>query len=87
MQIERVLYNEQRQRDFTPRDDALSFDKPTGACMMATAMLHALGAAANDTLESSNLQSFAAEVRQVAVFPPVSSTLCGLLPYWLLSNV
>eukprot|EP00877_Chromochloris_zofingiensis_P003097 jgi/Chrzof1/12789/Cz07g07190.t1 len=62
VQIERVLYNEQRQRDFTPRDDALSFDKPTGACMMATAMLHALGAAANDTLESSNLQSFAAEV-------------------------
>ncbi len=62
MQLEKALSSEQRRSDFTPRDDAVSFNKPTGACMLATAMLGALNRAARDCLEGSNLSSFLAEV-------------------------
>lgn len=63
-QLERVLSSEQRRSDFMPRDDALSFDRPTSACLLGTALLSALGAAAKDTLEGNNLQAFLAEVRR-----------------------
>ena len=60
-----MLATEQRRSDFAPRDDAaLSFDRPTGAAMMACALLRALEAAARDTLEGPNLGSFLAEVRR-----------------------
>ncbi|KIY95316.1 Exocyst complex component 5 [Monoraphidium neglectum] len=61
-QLERVLYSEQRRADFVPRDDALSFDRPTSACLMGTGMLSALGAAAHDTLEGPNLTALLSEV-------------------------
>lgn len=63
LQLERVLGSEQRRSDFMPRDDALSFDRPTPACLLGTALLSALGAAAKDTLEGNNLRAFLAEVR------------------------
>lgn len=47
-----------------PRDDSLSFDRPTSACLLGTALLSALGAAAKDTLEGNNLRAFLAEVRR-----------------------
>ncbi len=62
VQMERVLASEQKRTDFAPVDDAVSFDRPTGACMMATAMLTALSAAAEDCLDGSSLASFHAEV-------------------------
>lgn len=62
-QLERVLSSEQRRSDFMPRDDSLSFDRPTSACLLGTALLSALGAAAKDTLEGNNLRAFLAEVR------------------------
>jgi hypothetical protein len=45
-----------------PRDDALSFDRPTPACLMGTGMLGALGAAARGTLEGPNLTAVLSEV-------------------------
>jgi hypothetical protein len=59
-----VLYSEQRRADFVPREDALSFDRPTAACLMGTGMLAALGAAARDTLEGPNLAALLAEARR-----------------------
>ena len=61
--MERVLYTEQRKADFIPKDDDLSFDRPTNACMMGTALLGALGRAARRTLEAPNLAPILAEVR------------------------
>eukprot|EP00882_Tetradesmus_deserticola_P020200 GHRQ01021777.1.p1 GENE.GHRQ01021777.1~~GHRQ01021777.1.p1 ORF type:complete len:385 (+),score=188.27 GHRQ01021777.1:1103-2257(+) len=61
-QMERVLTSEQRRSDFTPRDDTLSFDKPTAACLLGTALLAALQDAAIATLEGPNRQQFLAEV-------------------------
>jgi hypothetical protein len=61
-QLERVLSSEQRRSDFMPRDDALSFDRPTSACLLGTALLSALGGAAKDTLDGNNLRAFLAEV-------------------------
>ena len=65
LQLERVLGSEQRRSDFTPRDDALSFDRPTSACLLGTALLAALGAAAKGALGGNNLRLFLAEVRTV----------------------
>ena len=62
LQLERVLGSEQRRSDFMPRDDVLSFDRPTSACLLGTALLSALGAAAQETLEGNNLRAFLAEV-------------------------
>lgn len=50
-----------------PRDDALSFDRPTSACLLGTALLSALGAAAKDTLEGNNLKAFLTEVSVTSV--------------------
>jgi hypothetical protein len=60
--MERVLTSEQRRSDFTPRDDALSFDKPTAACLLGTALLAALRDAAGATLEGPNRKHFLTEV-------------------------
>jgi hypothetical protein len=62
MQMERVLTSEQRRSDFTPRDDVLSFDKPTAACLLGTALLAALRDAAGATLEGPNRKHFLTEV-------------------------
>jgi hypothetical protein len=62
LQMERVLTSEQRRSDFTPRDDALSFDKPTAACLLGTALLAALRDAASATLEGPNRKHFLTEV-------------------------
>jgi hypothetical protein len=62
MQMERVLASEQRRSDFTPRDEALSFDKPTAACLLGTALLAALRDAAGATLEGPNRKHFLTEV-------------------------
>jgi hypothetical protein len=67
LQLERVLGSEQRRSDFMPRDDALRFDQPTSACLLGTALLSALGAAAKDTLEGNNLRAFLAEVRMIVL--------------------
>lgn len=62
-QLERVLASEQRRSDFLPRDDAaVSFDRPTPACLLGTALLQALGVAASDALEGANLRLFLTEV-------------------------
>lgn len=61
-QFERVLYSEQRRSDFQPRDDELSFDKPTAACLLGTGMLAALGGAARVALEGPNLTALLSEV-------------------------
>lgn len=61
-ELERVLSSEQRRSDFMPRDDTLSFDRPTSACLLGTALLSALGGAAKDTLDGNNLRAFLAEV-------------------------
>jgi hypothetical protein len=61
--MERVLYSEQRRGDFLPADSDLSFDRPTPAAMMGTALLAALAGAARATLEPPNLAPFLAEVR------------------------
>ncbi|KAI8464865.1 MAG: exocyst complex component Sec10-domain-containing protein [Monoraphidium minutum] len=61
-QLERVLYTEQRKSDFVPKDEALSFDRPTPACMLGTSMLSALGAAGRDTLDGPNLAAVLSEV-------------------------
>ena len=63
MQFERVLYSEQKRADFVPRDDALSFDRPTTACLLGTSMLCALGAAARNTLDGPNLTALLSEVQ------------------------
>lgn len=76
LQLERVLGNEQRRSDFMPRDDALSFDRPTSACLLGTALLSALGAATKDTLEGNNLHALLAEVR-TAQTPGTSARCCG----------
>lgn len=65
LQLERVLGSEQRRSDFMPRDDVLSFDRPTSACLLGTALLSALGSAAKETLEGNNLRAFLAEVGQL----------------------
>jgi hypothetical protein len=62
LQMERVLASEQRRSDFLPRDDALSFDKPTAACLLGTALLAALRDAAGATLEGPNRKHFLTEV-------------------------
>lgn len=67
LQLERVLSSEQRRPDFMPRDDALSFDRPTSACLLGTALLAALGSAAKDTLDGNNLRLFLTEVRLLPV--------------------
>lgn len=61
--MERALSSEQRRSDFLPRDDALSFDKPTSACLLGTALLVAMRDAVQGTLEDANKQAFLAEVR------------------------
>ncbi|GBF89405.1 exocyst complex component [Raphidocelis subcapitata] len=61
-QFERVLYSEQRRSDFLPRDDELTFDRPTPACLLGTGMLAELGAAARGALEGANLGALLAEV-------------------------
>jgi hypothetical protein len=62
-----MLSSQQRRADFMPRDDALSFDRPTSACLLGTALLSALGAAAKDTLEGNNLKAFLTEVSVTSV--------------------
>jgi hypothetical protein len=66
-----VLLSEQRRSDFLPREsggqrggqhDALSFDRPTAACLLGTALLSALRSAASDTLQGANRSQFLAEV-------------------------
>lgn len=64
VQLERVLGSEQRRSDFMPRDDVLSFDRPTSACLLGTALLSALGAAAKDTLGGNNQRLFLTEVER-----------------------
>jgi len=66
VQLERVLGSEQRRSDFMPRDDVLSFDRPTSACLLGTALLSALGGAAKDTLEGNNQRLFLTEVRGIS---------------------
>ncbi|WIA33366.1 hypothetical protein OEZ86_006503 [Tetradesmus obliquus] len=61
-QMERALTSEQRRSDFTPRDDVLSFDQPTAACLLGTALLAALRDAAGATLEGPNRKHFLTEV-------------------------
>jgi len=61
-QLERLLSSEQRRSDFLPRDDELTFDRPTSACLLGTALLGALGQAAQETLDGTNLKHFLAEV-------------------------
>ncbi len=60
--MDRLLFSEQRRSDFTPRDDAVNFDKPTPACLLGTALLVALRDAVLGTLEGSNRQAYMAEV-------------------------
>lgn len=60
--MERALSSEQRRSDFTPRDDALSFDRPTSACLLGTALLMALRDAVQGTFEGPNRQAFLDEV-------------------------
>ncbi|KAF8067429.1 SEC10a [Scenedesmus sp. PABB004] len=62
LQLERVLGGEQRKADFMPRDSAVSFDKPTSACLLGTALLAALGSSARDTLAGANRRAFLTEV-------------------------
>lgn len=63
--MERVLASEQRRGDFT--GDDLSFDRPTSACLLGSALLAALAAAARGCLDGANLQEFLAEVHSARV--------------------
>ena len=63
--MERALSSEQWRSDFLPRDDAVSFDKPTSACLLGTALLVALRDAVEGTLEDANKQAFLAEVKYI----------------------
>eukprot|EP00775_Hariotina_reticulata_P013513 gene13513-13638_t len=65
-QLDRLLSSEQRRSDFLPRDDELTFDRPTAACLLGTALLAALGQAAQETLDGTNLRQFLAEVARRA---------------------
>lgn len=66
LQMERALTSEQRRSDFMGRDDALSFDKPTPACLLGTALLAALGDAVAGTLDGQNKKHFLNEVSSCA---------------------
>lgn len=62
-QVDKVLRSEQKRSDFAPRDDAsATFDRATPACVLVTAMLSALHAAARDSLAGANLASVLLEV-------------------------
>ena len=63
VQLDRTLTSEQKRIDFRPPEDLPPpLDKPTDACLFATALLTIAAKAVQQTLQGSNSIAFTTEV-------------------------
>ena len=71
MQMDRTLSSEQKRIDFRPPEDLPPpLDRPTDACLFATALLTAAAKSAQQALQGSNGSAFTSEVSQHCDLPP-----------------
>lgn len=80
VQMDRTLSSEQKRIDFRPPEDLPPpLDKPTDACLFATALLTAAAKSAQQALQGSNSSAFTSEVSQLHNRPPCCWHICS--PY------
>lgn len=71
VQMDRTLSSEQKRIDFRPPEDLPPpLDRPTDACLFATALLTAAAKSAQQALQGSNSSAFTSEVSQLHNLPP-----------------
>lgn len=71
VQMDRTLSSEQKRIDFRPPEDLPPpLDRPTDACLFATALLTAAAKSAQQALQGSNGSAFTSEVSQLHAMPP-----------------
>ena len=71
VQMDRTLSSEQKRIDFRPPEDLPApLDRPTDACLFATALLTAAAKSAQQALQGSNGSAFTSEVSQHRDLPP-----------------
>ena len=79
VQMDRTLSSEQKRIDFRPPEDLPPpLDKPTDACLFATALLTAAAKSAQQALQGSNSSAFTSEVSQLHNLPPCWWHICSL---------
>ena len=70
VQMDRTLTSEQKRIDFRPPEDLPPpLDKPTDACLFATALLTTAAKAVQQSLQGSNGIAFTTEVRRTRALP------------------
>lgn len=79
VQMDRTLSSEQKRIDFRPPEDLPPpLDRPTDACLFATALLTAAAKSAQQALQGSNGSAFTSEVSQLHALPPCCKHDCSL---------
>ena len=80
MQMDRTLTTEQKRIDFRPPEDLPPpLDRPTDACLFATALLTAAAKAVQQALQGSNGAAFTSEVSQhLCLQPHAYFALCSM---------